>query len=75
MIFSNMIVVIEFVVIVLWNLVLKKSNCGTRILKKITSIHVTTKYKAEESCTMDVILKNTGGDIHYEDMILMDWED
>ena len=77
MMFSGTIVVIEFTMIVLWNLVLKKinDNCGTRISNKITSMHATPKYKAEGSCTLDVILKNTGGDVHYKDLILRDTKD
>ena len=38
-------------------------------------MHAIAKYKAVGSCTLDVILKNTGGDIHYEDLILRDTKD
>ena len=60
---------IEITMIVLWNVLLKKINYHG-IRKKNPTMDYTTKYGATGKCTLDNILKNTGGDVHYENFLL-----
>ena len=66
MMISCTLVVLEFTMVVLWNIALRKINCTScGIRRNATSVDTTTKYEAIGKCTLDTILKTTGGDIYY----------
>lgn len=76
MMISCTVVVLESTMVVLWNMLLRKIHCiSCGMRKNATSVDTITKYEAMGKCTLDTILKNTGGDIHYNDFLLTNSKD
>ena len=63
---SSAVVFLEFTAIILWNILLKKIKCEKI---KANKIFATEKHN-NGCCTIDAILKNTGGNIQRQDLIL-----
>lgn len=79
MIFTT-IAAIEFTVIVLWNVLLKKINCcgkEKQLIEKITSVDsYYHKVQGYRKVYVGTILKKTaGGDVHYKDFLVTNSKD
>ena len=66
MMISSAVVFLEFTAIILWNILLKRIKCEKI---KANKIFATEKHN-NGCCTIDAILKNTGGNVQRQDLIL-----
>ena len=70
MMMSGTVAFLEFVGVVLWNVLLRKINCRTKDAEPKVHYQRYKNRRGTELCTLDIIRKKTRGNIQYQDLVL-----